>query len=68
MDLFLLVIISFCISHVSNIRGMNDIVQLSGIDTICCSHSTRHAIISTAHSLGVDLDTIRKTAGWTNKS
>ncbi|XP_049882818.1 uncharacterized protein LOC126378473 isoform X1 [Pectinophora gossypiella] len=40
-----------------------------GIDTtIFTAHSTRHASTSKAHSLGVSLDLIRKTAGWSGSS
>lgn len=40
-----------------------------GIDTkIFTAHSTRHASTSTAFKSGVDLDTIRKTAGWSENS
>lgn len=40
-----------------------------GIDiTTFTAHSTRHASTSKAHSLGVNLDLIRKTAGWSGSS
>lgn len=40
-----------------------------GIDArIFSAHSTRHAATSRAHSLGVSVDTIRKTAGWSERS
>lgn len=40
-----------------------------GVDTSTYSaHSTRHAAVSQAYSLGVNLDTIRKTAGWSRDS
>lgn len=40
-----------------------------GVDTgIFSAHSTRHAASSHAHSLGVSVDTIRKTAGWSKNS
>ncbi|CAH2207684.1 jg21883 [Pararge aegeria aegeria] len=40
-----------------------------GVDTsVFSAHSTRHAASSRAHSLGVSLDTIRKTAGWSRNS
>lgn len=40
-----------------------------GVDTsVFSAHSTRHAASSHAHSLGVSLDTIRKTAGWSRNS
>ena len=41
----------------------------SGIDvTIFTSHSTRHATTSAAFNNGVDFDTIRRTAGWSERS
>lgn len=40
-----------------------------GVDTSTYSaHSTRHAAVSQAYLLGVSLDTIRKTAGWSRDS
>lgn len=40
-----------------------------GIDTTMFSaHSTRHAATSRAFSLGVSIDTIRNTAGWSGNS
>lgn len=40
-----------------------------GIDvTMFTAHSTRHAATSKARSLGVNLDLIRKTAGWSGSS
>lgn len=40
-----------------------------GIDvTLFTAHSTRHAATSKAHSLGVNLNLIRKTAGWSGSS
>lgn len=40
-----------------------------GIDTsIFSAHSTRHAATSRAHLLGVSVDTIRSTAGWSGNS
>ena len=32
------------------------------------AHSTRHASTSNAFKKGVNLDTVRKTAAWTNNS
>lgn len=50
-------------------RWIKEVLMESGIDTsIFSSHSTRHAATSKAKALGVSLDVIRKTAGWTNKS
>lgn len=41
----------------------------SGIDiSIFGAHSTRHASTSTAHRLGVNLEVVRKAAGWSNSS
>ncbi|XP_049886177.1 uncharacterized protein LOC126380656 [Pectinophora gossypiella] len=40
-----------------------------GVDTaVFTAHSTRHAAASAAHSLGVSVDTIRSTAGWSHNS
>ena len=50
-------------------RWIKDILRDSGIDTDKFSgYSTRHASTSAADRSGVSLDTIRKTAGWTDKS
>lgn len=50
-------------------RWIKVMLNEGGIDTsIFTSHSTRHAAVSTAHKLGVNIDLIRKTAGWTNNS
>lgn len=50
-------------------RWVKDILRCSGIDvSLFSAHSTRHASASMAHSLGVNLDTIRKTAGWSGSS
>ena len=41
----------------------------SGIDVSCFSgHSTRHATTSAAFARGMDFDTIRRTAGWSERS
>lgn len=40
----------------------------SGVPAAFGAHSTRHAAASRAHSLGVSLDVIRRTAGWTATS
>lgn len=46
-------------------RWVKNTLTLSGIDTSSfTAHSTRHAASSAALRLGVSLDTIRKTAGW----
>ena len=50
-------------------RWVNDCLQESGINTeIFTAHSTRHASTSAANRNGLDLDTIRRTAGWTLNS
>lgn len=44
-------------------------LEKSGIDiTVYGSHSTRHASTSAAHRTGVNLEVIRKAAGWTESS
>ncbi|CAD6227236.1 GSCOCG00006047001-RA-CDS, partial [Cotesia congregata] len=41
----------------------------AGTDTKQFSaYSTRHAAVSSAHKVGVNIDTIRRTAGWTERS
>lgn len=41
----------------------------AGIDTDqFTAYSTRHAAVSTAHTRGVDIDTIRRSAGWASGS
>ncbi|XP_047990085.1 uncharacterized protein LOC125229321 isoform X1 [Leguminivora glycinivorella] len=48
---------------------IKDTLKQSGLDTtIFGAHSTRHAATSRANSLGINLDVIRKTAGWTPSS
>lgn len=48
---------------------IKDTLHNSGIDTkIFTAHSTRHSATSTANRLGVSLDVIRKTAGWSDSS
>lgn len=50
-------------------RWIKDILCSSGIDTsIYSAHSTRHAATSTANKHGVNIDLIRRTAGWSNSS
>lgn len=45
------------------------VLSESGVDTrVFTAHSTRHASTSAAHSAGVSVDVIRKTAGWTASS
>lgn len=48
---------------------IKDVLHKSGIDTsIYSSHSTRHASTSKAKAVGVNVDIIRKTAGWSTSS
>lgn len=50
-------------------RWVKNVLALSGIDTSSfTAHSTRHAASSAALRLGVSLDKIRKTAGWSSTS
>ena len=48
---------------------MKETLKKSGIDTnVFTAHSTRHASTSAANRNGIDINTIRKTAGWTDNS
>lgn len=48
---------------------IKSVLHKAGIDTTQFSaYSTRHAAVSTAYRKGVDIDTIRRTAGWSEKS
>lgn len=48
---------------------IKDSLDKSGVDTrIFSGHSTRHAATSAANRLGVSIDIIRKTAGWSDSS
>lgn len=50
-------------------RWVKETMNDSGIDVnIFTAHSTRHAATSAAHRLGINLDQIRKTAGWSGSS
>lgn len=50
-------------------RWIKQVLSESGVDTRTFSaHSTRHAATSAASSAGLNVDTIRKTAGWTGTS
>lgn len=50
-------------------RWIKRILQKSGLDTSTfTAHSTRHAATSAAARKGINVDTIRRTAGWTQKS
>lgn len=48
---------------------IKDMLHKSGVDTnVFSSHSTRHASTSKAKAAGINLDTIRRTAGWSTSS
>lgn len=50
-------------------RWIKGTLSKSGVDvSIFSAHSTRHAATSRAHACGVNIDLIRKTAGWSNSS
>lgn len=50
-------------------RWIKDMLRASGIDVNTFSaHSTRHAATSSAAKEGVNIETIRKMAGWTSGS
>lgn len=50
-------------------RWIKETLTESGIDTtIFSAHSTRHAATSAARRSGVNIDMIRKTAGWSGHS
>lgn len=50
-------------------RWIKSTLKDSGIDvSIFSAHSTRHASTSKAHKEGVNIDSIRKTAGWSGTS
>lgn len=50
-------------------RWVKNVLQASGVDTTqFTAHSTRHASTSTALAKGVDIETIRRTAGWSASS
>ena len=50
-------------------RWLKRVLKDGGIDVqIFTAHSTRHASTSTAFSKGIDIETIRKTAGWSENS
>lgn len=50
-------------------KWVKSVLQTSGIDiSLFTAHSTRHAATSKAYSVGVSLDVIRKTAGWSSNS
>ena len=50
-------------------RWVKIILEKSGLNTnIFTAHSTRHASTSAVKRSGVDIDIVRKTAGWTQSS
>ncbi|KAI8437596.1 hypothetical protein MSG28_011870 [Choristoneura fumiferana] len=50
-------------------RWIKQVMAESGVDVAAFgAHSTRHASTSAAAAAGVSVDTIRKTASWTNNS
>lgn len=50
-------------------RWIKDVLSEAGVDTTKFSaHSTRHASTSAAKRAGVDIELIRKTAGWSKNS
>lgn len=50
-------------------RWVKSVLRDSGIDvSVFSGYSTRHASTSAAFRAGVDLEEIRRTAGWTEKS
>ncbi|XP_045508831.1 uncharacterized protein LOC123704481 [Colias croceus] len=58
-----------CVTTQTLSRWIKSTLKDSGIDvSIFSSHSTRHAATSMAHKLGVNLDIIRQTAGWSGNS
>ncbi|CAH2086588.1 unnamed protein product [Euphydryas editha] len=50
-------------------RWIKNTLENSGIDiSIFSAHSTRHAATSAAKRMGVNIETIRRTAGWSSTS
>lgn len=50
-------------------RWVKDIMEKSGIDTLSYSgYSVKHASVSSAKRKGVNVEVIRQTAGWSEKS
>lgn len=48
---------------------IKDTLEKSGVDTtVFSAHSTRHAATSAANRLGINIEMIRKTAGWSQSS
>ena len=50
-------------------RWIKETLQECGVDiNIYTAHSTRHAATSAAYRKGVSVETIKKAAGWTERS
>lgn len=50
-------------------RWIKSVLCSCGIDiSVFTAHSTRHAATSRAHKMGINVDLIRKTAGWSGSS
>ncbi|CAH2226594.1 jg17276 [Pararge aegeria aegeria] len=50
-------------------RWIKQVLSESGVDiSVFGAHSTRHASTSAASAAGINIETIRKTAGWTSSS
>ncbi|EFN80918.1 hypothetical protein EAI_04706, partial [Harpegnathos saltator] len=49
-------------------RWVKSVLEASGIDVSIFSHSTRHASTSLAASRGININEIRRTAGWSKSS
>lgn len=48
---------------------INDLLKKAGVDTdIFTAYKAKHAAVSKAYSKGVNVDTIRRTAGWSKRS
>lgn len=58
-----------CVTSQTVSKWIKSTLYESGIDTsIFSAHSTRHASTSSANRLGVNIDLIRSTAGWSGNS
>lgn len=49
-------------------RWVKEVLHSCGVDRNFTSHSTRHSSTSAARRLGLNVEKIRKTAGWTESS
>lgn len=48
---------------------VKDFLKKAGVDTTQFStYSAKHATVSKANARGIDIDTIRRTAGWSKQS